>query len=194
MSPVEDRVRAAWEAGDQAGAATAAIEGYGPEVLGWLVVTTNDATTAEEAFAMACEDLWRGLPDFRWECSARTWLYLLARRALIRFRTRADERPHRRLELASFDAAERARSGTAPWLRTEVKDVFARLRASLSEEERELLVLRVDRDLAWDEIAVVLGEEGDVAKASARLRKRFQLVKDKLRELAQAEGLLGGPS
>ena len=60
--------------------------------------------------------------------------------------------------------------------------------------ERPLLVLRVDRDLSWNgaRIAIVLGESGDGAKASARLRKRFQLVKDKLRELARAEGLLGG--
>lgn len=76
------------------------------------------------------------------------------------------------------------RSRTAPWLRTEVKDAFAELRASLSEEERELLVLRVDRDLSWDEAATILGEP------APRLRKRFQALKDKLRARARAQGLL----
>lgn len=190
MTEMEEGIRALWEKGDASGAATRAIETYGPEVLGWLVVSTNDATTAEEVFAMACEDLWRSLAAFRWECTARTWFYTLTKRALIRLRRRADERPRRRLELASYDAAERARTRTAPWLRTEMKDVFARLRASLSEAERDLLVLRVDRDLTWEEIAIVLGEDGGGAKASARLRKRFQLVKDKLRDAARAEGLL----
>jgi hypothetical protein len=51
--------------------------------------------------------------------------------------------------------------------------------------------------MAWTEIArVVLGAEGDVDAAalkreSARVRKRFQLVKERLRELALARGLLG---
>lgn len=192
MTEVERGIRDRFDAGDLAGAATLAVEGYGPEVLGWLVVTTNDAPLAEEAFAAASEDLWRGLVAFRWECSIRTWMYTLSRHALVRHRKRAAERVHRRQELASYDAVERARSRTAPWLRTEVKDAFARLRASLSEEERELLVLRVDRALAWEEIAQILGEGGGDAQASARLRKRFQSVKERLRKLAQAEGLLDG--
>lgn len=186
---MEQRIRALHDAGDFTGAATCAVEEYGPEVLGWLVVATGDAATADEAFGAACEDLWRGLPSFRWECSARTWFYTLTRRALVRHRKRAAERPERRIELASFDAAELARSRTAPWLRTEVKDVFVRLRGSLSEPERELLVLRVDRDLSWDEIALILGEPGDRAATAARVRKRFQVIKDKLRDLARAEGL-----
>ena len=82
------------------------------------------------------------------------------------------------------------RSRTAPWLRTEVKDKVALLRASLSEEQRELLVLRVDRDLSWEEIALILDETGEPVKATARLRKRFQTIKDELRERARAEGLL----
>jgi RNA polymerase sigma-70 factor (ECF subfamily) len=61
-----------------------------------------------------------------------------------------------------------------------------------------LLVLRVDRRLDWNELARVLGEAGhdacvdpvSLARESARLRKRFQLVKNKLRELARREGLL----
>jgi RNA polymerase sigma-70 factor (ECF subfamily) len=190
MTVVEDQIRALWNEGDLRGAATCAIESYGPEVLGWLVVTTNDATTADETFGAASEDLWRGFSAFRWECSARTWFYTLTKRALIRHRKRAAERPNRRLELLSADAAALARSRTAPWLRTEVKDVFARMRASLSEQERELLVLRVDRDLSWDEIAVIVEDQGEDGKSAARLRKRFQNIKGKLRDLARAEGLL----
>jgi len=190
MVAVEEEVRRLWDEGKLAEAATFAIETYGPEVLGWLVVTTNDPASAEDAFATASEDLWRGLATFRWECSIRTWMYTLTKRALIRQRKRAAERPHRREELGSYDAAERARSRTAPWLRTEVKDVFARLRASLAEDERELLVLRVDRQMAWDEIARIVDEDGDAKQVAARVRKRFQTIKEKLRDLAQAEGLV----
>jgi RNA polymerase sigma-70 factor (ECF subfamily) len=190
MSTLEDSIRTLCQAQDLSGAATLAIETYGPEVLGWLVATTRNVAEAEEAFAAASEDLWRGLAGFRWECSLRAWFYTLAKRTLIRHRKRAAERPHRRQELGSFDAVERARTRTAPWLVTDVKDRFAKLRAALDEEERELLVLRIDRDMSWDDIAIVSGEPGERAQVTSRLRKRFQLVKDKLRALARAEGLL----
>lgn len=191
MVSVEATIRARWDAGNFRAAATEAIERYGPEVLGWLTTSTGDPSEADDAFGAACEDLWRDFAQFRWECSVRAWLYLLARHALIRGRKRAAERPARRLPLESVDVADRARSRTAPWLRTTIKDVFARLREELSEEERELLVLRVDRNLAWDEIAMILGS-GEPDKAmSPRLRKRFQSIKDKLRARAQDEGLLG---
>ncbi|MBX3188533.1 MAG: sigma-70 family RNA polymerase sigma factor [Labilithrix sp.] len=181
-----DEIRALWDAGDMSRCASAAIEAHGPEVLGWLVVTTGDASEAEEAFATASEDLWRGLSTFRWECSIRAWLYALSRHALIRRRKVAAERRERRLPLdEASSVVDRVRTRTRPWLRTEVKDVFAELRASLAESERELLVLRVDRDLSWDEIATVLDEP------APRLRKRFQAIKEKLRAGARDKGLMG---
>ena len=189
MEAVDDQIRARFEAGDLAGAAAEALETYGPEVLGWLVVTTGNVTEAEEAFGMASEDLWRAFSTFRWDCSIRTWLYALARHALVRHRKVAAERRDWRIPLTEASkVADRVRSRTAPWLRTEVKDVFAELRASLDEDERELLVLRVDRDLPWDDIATILGEP------APRLRKRFQSVKEKLRDQARAKGLLGEQS
>jgi RNA polymerase sigma-70 factor (ECF subfamily) len=63
-----------------------------------------------------------------------------------------------------------------------------------------LLVLRVDRNLEWNDLARVLAEgddgtaplaDADVTREAARLRKRFQLLKEKLREMAKREGLTG---
>jgi RNA polymerase sigma-70 factor (ECF subfamily) len=59
------------------------------------------------------------------------------------------------------------------------------------------LVLRVDRDLQWNELAgIFLGDpSADAAalkKEAARLRKRFQLVKEKLLEQGKQQGLFGG--
>jgi RNA polymerase sigma-70 factor (ECF subfamily) len=190
MIDVEERIRGLVGAGDLSGGATLTIETYGPEILGWLVVTTSDVAVSEDAFAAAMEDFWQTLATFRWECSVRTWMYTLTKRALIRHRKRAAERPHRRHELGSFDAVASVRSRTSPWLRTEVKDAFARLRAALTEEERELLVLRVDRVMSWDEIAHIVDEGGVTTQVSARVRKRFQSIKEKLRALALEEGLL----
>jgi RNA polymerase sigma-70 factor (ECF subfamily) len=90
------------------------------------------------------------------------------------------------------------RTETLAFLRTETRTRLHSLRDSLPEEQRMLLVLRVDRQLAWNELARVLAEtEGDaplddaaLAKEAARLRKQFQLVKDRLRALAKKEGLI----
>jgi hypothetical protein len=48
------------------------------------------------------------------------------------------------------------------------------------------LILRVDRRLAWRDIAKIMAEgsedAGDVAKLTARLRKRFERIKERLRD------------
>ena len=55
----------------------------------------------------------------------------------------------------------------------------------------------VDRQLAWTELAQVLHEDeatslvGEALKReAARLRKRFQLVKERLYEMGRREGLV----
>ena len=69
------------------------------------------------------------------------------------------------------------------------------LRESLEPEDRTLLILRVDRKLSWNEVARILAGEkepssADLKRSAGRLRKRFQSVKDQLRERAQSSGLL----
>ena len=68
---LEDQIRVATEAKDWPRAATLALEGYGPEVLGFLVTLTRSAVDASEAFSIFSEGVWRGLPKFRWEASFR---------------------------------------------------------------------------------------------------------------------------
>ena len=91
---------------------------------------------------------------------------------------------------------ERVRSETLTYLKTEGRSKFTALRESLSAEDQELLILRVDRKLAWDEIARVFTtdagtvSEDDLKKESARLRKRFQSVKARLFELGERAGLV----
>jgi len=190
---LEERIRAAWDADQLAMAAELAIEGYGREVLGFLVTTLGSEQDASEVFSLLCEDLWRGLARFEWRCSMRTWLYVLARHARARHLRDPHRRAERNVPLSQIsDVAERLRSRTLAHLRTEARDGLARLRNELTADERALLVLRVDRKLSWDDIATILEDEpdGDRKKATARLRKRFQLLKAKLRRLAEQAGLL----
>jgi hypothetical protein len=88
----------------------------------------------------------------------------------------------------------RVRSSTAMHLRTEVKSEVRRLRDELSDEDQLLLALRIDKRMEWRDIAAAMGD-GDLADAAlgreaARLRKRYQLATDKLRQLARDRGLL----
>ncbi len=143
--------------GDYAGAATLAIGGYGAEIFGFLLAIHRDEVEAAEAFAHFSERLWCDLATFRGESSFRTWAYALARHASLNYRRDARRRARRRGELPEGSRlsalAERARTATASYLRSERRARFAALRAALAPEDRALLVLRVDRGLSWGELA-----------------------------------------
>ena len=143
-------------AGDQNAAATAAIEAYGPEVLGFLVTFLRDPVDAREVFSLACEDLWRGLGRFERRSSLRTWFYVLARNAASSYRRSPQRNLRRAIPLSQIsDVAEAVHTRTLPYLRTDAKDRLAQIRDSLEPDDRALLVLRVDRALSWQEIARV---------------------------------------
>lgn len=185
---VDGLIREELAAGQHASAATRALEALGPGVLGYLfsMLPPDDA---RDAFSLFAEDLWRGLPEFRWECSLRGWAYRVAYRAAARhmrdgFRARREHLPTSMASrLAGTIASD---SGMEPGSR---RDRLAQLRAELSPADRTLLVLRVDRGLEWEEVAEALSESGeDVAPAA--LRKRFERLKDRLAELARERGLV----
>jgi RNA polymerase sigma-70 factor (ECF subfamily) len=190
----EREIETLHRAGDLDAAATLALERYGGEILGYLAATLRSEQEAEEVFSDFCEDLWRGLGAFAWGSSMRTWLYVLARHAAARHlrsprRHRAGREGTSQLE----GVAARVRSATADHLRSAVKDAFATIRRSLDHDDQTLLVLRVDRRMAWNEIAAVMeGSDADgdaIRRAAARLRKRFQLLKEELRARAREAGL-----
>jgi RNA polymerase sigma-70 factor (ECF subfamily) len=195
----ETLIRNACEARRYERAATLTIEHYGPELLGFLTSQLRDEEAADEVFAEFSAAFWEGLPRFEWRCSVRTWAYKLARRTAGRHRKRArrDARLQPLTQLSQLSqAVERVRSATRAYKRTAVKDRFQELRAALPEEDQALLVLRVDRGLSWLELAeVMLDNEAEPTELrlkteAARLRKRFQLAKERLRELVAQAGLL----
>lgn len=178
-------------------AATKVLEAYGSEIYGFLVNLMSNDTAASDVFSQVGEDLWAGLPKFKFKCSMRTWIYVLARHAAARYRRTPWNKSERRGAESRIESlVQVARSRTAPWQRTEIKDRFSQLRESLDPDDRILLTLRIDRDLPWDEVARVMldgDDEPDAATLSRecdRLRKRFQLLKTELRKRAQAAGLL----
>lgn len=194
----EALIRGACDAQNFERAAALAVERYGAELLGFLVAHMRDADAASEVFQQWSEAFWRALPSFEWRCSARTWAYKLARRTAGHYRKR--ERRRAGVPLAHLSqlsvAVERVRTATVAYKRTNVKDRFQELRDQLSEEDQTLLVLRIDRGLSWLELAeVMLGEEvkptdEQLKTEAARLRKRLQHAKERLRKMAEEAGLL----
>lgn len=199
---LERAVREACEAGELEKATTLSLRGYGPELLGFLVGVHGDHDTAAEAFAIFSEKLWQSLRRFEWKCSLRSWCYRLVRNAAID--VVRGERRKRRVGLSSVpevaEIAEHVRTTTLSVLRTTNRTALERLRDELSEEDRALLVLRIDRQLEWREVAHALSASVDCAdrmldaeaekREVARLRKRFQLVTERLRARAREQKLV----
>ena len=182
-------------------AAELTLELYGDEVFGFLATRMRSITDAREVFSIFTEDFWRGLPMFQWRASMRGWVYTLARNAANRYKGAAHNRPERNLTFTKHAPVSRivqeisSSNRTPLHLRTEVKTRMRALRERLSEEDQILLMLRVDRGLEWRDLALVV-EGGEppqgpaLEQASARVRKRFQLLKAKLRQLAEEDGLI----
>jgi RNA polymerase sigma-70 factor, ECF subfamily len=198
---LESDVRTLCDARDWGAACTAILRGYGPEVFGFLVAVHRNEAAANDAFSDLAEAIWRSLPAFAWQSTVRTWTYAIARnvsRTRKRDAARHDRRAPRAGDSALDGVAAKVRTETAAILRTETKTRLQALRDALPQADRMLLVLRIDRGLSWNDLARVLheGEEDAqlddeaLTREAARLRKRFQLVKDKLREMAKKEGLL----
>jgi RNA polymerase sigma-70 factor (ECF subfamily) len=198
MSELDERVRDLLAAGETAAATNAVLRELGPELLGFLSGVLANAD-ADEVYASLLERLWRSLSGFEGRCSIRTWAYVLARRELFRFRKANRRRFQGRVPISdvrSALAAAKTRTRTSP--ATHNRRTLVALRDALPADDRTLLILRVDRNLPWDDIALVfadapetLSREGRKREA-ARLRKRFQLVKQRLMEQVQATSAVSG--
>jgi len=196
----EARIRARFDAGDTKGAGTALLEAYGREVLGFLIARLRDREAASEVFSQFAEDLWKSLGTFRWQCSARAWAYMIARQVASRHIQSARRRRRRELSLSHAGPlsaiAEQIRTATFATGRADAHSRAAMLRERLPIDDQTLIILRVNRRLEWNEIARVMARDGEalsdaaLTKAAARLRKRYQLAKEKLRRMAVEEGLV----
>jgi RNA polymerase sigma-70 factor (ECF subfamily) len=189
-SDTDGQVRAHLERGDLAAAATCVLNGHGHDVLAYLAAVLRDASAADEAFSIFCEKLWRGIGSFRGEAPVRAWALRLAWSAAGDYHRDPYRRRATPLEALPISGlVAQLRSTTAAHLRSAVKDRMARLADSLDAEDRSLLHLRIERRLPWNAVAEIMAREGE-AVAPAVLRKRFERLKERLRKLAKAEGLL----
>jgi RNA polymerase sigma-70 factor (ECF subfamily) len=194
---IEKALRSNHEAENWYRVADLAIRGYGEEIRDWLAGVLRNEGAAADVYSMFCEDLWNGLPGFRWQSSFRTWAFRLARHACFRDLREPDRK--RKVVLDDAVAAmlpQANHSETQPWMKTDIKNKFAKLRDRLEPIDRMILILRVERQMSWEDVARIIAEddahlaEQAVAASAAALRQRFKRVKAKLREYALEEGIV----
>jgi RNA polymerase sigma-70 factor (ECF subfamily) len=168
-------------------AATWVLRAYGSEILTYLLSLEGGAVQANDVFSDFCMALWQSLPGFRAECSLRTYSYVLARRQWARSLSKpAARRREVPLSREAEAIAAQVRTSTAEYLRSSARDRLAALCAGLAQDDRTLLVLRLDRKLQWIDIARVMSD-GDVpdseelGRQAATLRKRFERIKEQLK-------------
>jgi RNA polymerase sigma-70 factor (ECF subfamily) len=145
----------------------------------------DGADLAQEAFLRA----WRSLPSFQGESSFSTWLYRLATNLCIDFLRREKRRSAVAAAVSLDDSGDAAPTQVSDprftpegeLERRELRAAVDRGLARLSDDHRQVLVLRELEGLSYAEIAQALGvEEGTVKSrlARARLALRNTLLSD----------------
>jgi RNA polymerase sigma-70 factor, ECF subfamily len=191
----EEEIRVLIEGGDLDLALQATLRKYGAEIVGFLAGVMDEPDLADDVFSAFSQRLWKGLGGFRWQCSLRTWCYTVARNELARHRAGAAAHKARHIGLSTAGSIPgRPALSPHPLQRSSFLDAFVRLRSSLAPDDRQLLVLRVDRNLPWRDLALLFLDAEttpeELSREAARLRKRFQLVKRQLARAAADSGLL----
>jgi RNA polymerase sigma-70 factor, ECF subfamily len=193
---LEAQAKAAAAKGDWRRVATVALEAYGDEILGFLIAQAKDEVAAHEAFSMFTEAMWRGLMGFRWECTLRTWCYTLARHAWFRYlrdRARGAETvPLMSSGSIPIDELASRIKATQPSVNSGARMQLEMLREELEVDDQTLLTLRLDRSMAWRDVARVMSDPDDdmddaaLERRAGGLRKRFMKIKADLREQLEA--------
>lgn len=139
----------------------------------------------EDAFDLSQESFlkaWKGLETFHFEAAFSTWLYRLTSNACLDFLRSQKRRRTVSLtvededgEEAQMDYPDDAPTPEQAAIASEDRELLKKALASLDEEAREIITLRVIEELSYETIARVLGvKEGTVKSRLSRARDKLK--------------------
>ena len=174
----EELVRLA--AGGDEDAFAALVRRYEDKVYGLALRVLDSPEDAADAAQEAFLSAWRGLPAFRGEAGFSTWLYRLTMNAAVDS-LRRNRRQRGQLSLDDGERApDLADGGPGPQERAEhaeLREAVAAGLTQLSDDHRQVLVLREVRGLRYEEIAQVLALDlGTVKSRIARARTALRKI------------------
>ena len=126
----------------------------------------------QEAFLAA----WRALLDFRGDCRFSTWLYRLTTNAAIDW-LRREKRYRSTDDVTELELPDDAPSPQEQAEQSETQSAVRRALSRLSEEHRQVLLLRYMQELDYGEIAAALDvSEGTVKSRISRARRQLREI------------------
>ena len=166
----------------------ALVEQYRDNVYRLAYRMCGNAYDADEAAQEAFVAAWRALPNFRGDAKFSTWLYRLTTNAAIDVMRR--EKRHQTVgDGEMMELADDADSPQETVERTEQQEAVQKALATLSEEYREVLLLRYMEELDYAEIAEVL------QLPSGTVKSRINRAKAALKTaLLKSGNIFGGSS
>ena len=166
----------------------ALVEQYRDNVYRLAYRMCGNAYDADEAAQEAFVAAWRALSNFRGDAKFSTWLYRLTTNAAIDVMRR--EKRHQTVgDGEMVDVADDADSPQETVERTEQQEAVQKALSTLSEEYREVLLLRYMEELDYAEIAEVL------QLPSGTVKSRINRAKAALKTaLLKSGNIFGGSS
>lgn len=166
------------------------LDDHQGKVYGLILRLTGSPEDAMELTQETFFNAWRGLPSFQRNSKFSTWLYRLATNVTIDFLRKEKRRRSLSVSSLSVDGDDDLRVLDVPdhrftpqseAERRELQEAVHQGISKLSDEHRQVLVLRELNGLSYSEIAQVLDiEEGTVKSriSRARLALRKILLED----------------
>ncbi len=151
----------------------------GPSLTRLAASYTNSTSDRDDLLQEIGMAIWKALPQFRGECSERTFLFRIAHNRAIAFLSRSkQEIPALDVEVEIPDAGPTPESGLA---RAQVAGQLKRAVQQLPIMYRQVAILTLE-GLGYSEIAEVLGiSESNVGVRMTRARKLLRASLEKQR-------------
>ena len=158
---------------------------YQQKIYHLALRTCGDPHDAEEATQEAFLSAWKNLPSFRGESSFSTWLYRLTVNAcndLFRKNKASAANVALEDEEAALQVPDTAPGPEESLQRKETQRAVQDALQQLSDEHRQVLLLRELQQLSYDEIAAVL--DMDLGTVKSRIHR----ARNQLREILLKTG------